>query len=114
MMNFYFLPTTGIEGRAGMACISDPDYIVDLVSLRNELLNKVPNYARPQFIRLSSHDTMEQTSTFKYKKVKLREEGFNPLSVVDDRLYYNNQRNGRYEVLDILAYQRIIDHHIRF
>ena len=103
-----------MEGRAGMACISDPDYQVDLVSLRNELLNKVPNYARPQFIRLSSDDTMEQTSTFKYKKVKLREEGFNPRSVIDDRLYYNNQRNGRYEVLDILAYQRIIDHHIRF
>ena len=97
-----------------MACIADPDYRVDLVHLRNELLNKVPNYARPQFIRLSSGETIEQTSTFKYKKVKLREEGFDPRKVIDDRLYFNNQKSGRYEVLDILAYQRIIDHHIRF
>ncbi|XP_057302063.1 long-chain fatty acid transport protein 1-like isoform X2 [Hydractinia symbiolongicarpus] len=109
----YGVEIPGIEGRAGMACIGDPDYRVDLNYLRCELLNRVPNYARPQFVRLSS-DHIEQTETFKYKKVKLREEGFDPRKVIDDRLYYNNQRTGKYEVLDILAYQRIIDHNIRF
>ena len=88
-----------------MACIADPDYRVDLNSLRSELLNKVPNYARPQFIRLSSSENIAQTETFKYKKVQLRDEGFDPRKVMDDRLYFNNQRHGRYEVLDILAYQ---------
>ena len=104
----------GIEGRAGMACIADPEYSVDLVQLRAELLNKVPNYARPQFLRLSSDENIAQTGTFKFQKVLLREEGFDPRKVIDHRLYYNNQRIGRYEPLDILAYQRIIEHRIRF
>lgn len=103
-----------MEGRCGMACISDPDYKVDLIHLRNELLNKIPNYARPQFIRLSSVVNVPQTSTFKFKKVRLRDEGFDPRKIADDRLYFNNQKVGRYDVLDILAFQRIIKHQIRF
>ena len=104
----------GIEGRAGMACIADPDYSVDLIYLRAELLNKLPNYARPQFVRLSSENRVVQTETFKFKKVRLKEEGFNPMKVIDDRLYFNNQRSGKYEILDILVYQSIINHKIRF
>ena len=97
-----------------MVCIADPDYKVDLNYLRAELLNRVANYARPQFVRLSSTENIDQTETFKFKKVKLKNEGFDPRKVIDDRLYFNNQKNGRYESLDILAHQRIIEHYIRF
>ena len=104
----------GIEGRAGMACIADAEYEVDLIHLRSELLNKIPHYARPQFLRLASVENLTQTETFKFKKVKLRDEGFDPRNVLDDRLYYNNQQTGRFEVLDILADQQIVNHVIRF
>ena len=97
-----------------MVCIADPDYKVDLTFLRSELLNKVANYARPQFIRLSSMENIAQTETFKFKKVKLRADGFDPRKVIDGQLYFNKRRNGCYEVLYILAYQRINDHNIRF
>ena len=59
----------GIEGRAGMACIADAEYEVDLIHLRSELLNKIPHYARPQFLRLASVENLTQTETFKFKKV---------------------------------------------
>jgi len=110
----YGVEIPGMEGRAGMACIADPEYEVDLVFLRSELLNKIPNYSRPQFLRLSSCENITQTETFKFKKVQLRDDGFDPRKVVDDRLYYNNQKTGRYEVLDILVFQKIINHLIRF
>ncbi|XP_047131107.1 long-chain fatty acid transport protein 1 isoform X1 [Hydra vulgaris] len=110
----YGVSIPGIEGKAAMTCIADPDFTVDLSLLRAELLNKLPNYARPQFIRLSSEKNISQTNTFKLKKNQLKAEGFDPKKVLNDRLYYNNQRTGHYEVLDITAYYRILQHEIRF
>ena len=41
----------GTEGRAGMAAIPDPERRVDLTKLYAGMVDKLPNYARPIFLR---------------------------------------------------------------
>ena len=41
----------GTEGRAGMAAIPDPDRRVDLAKLYAGMVDKLPTYARPIFLR---------------------------------------------------------------
>ena len=47
----YGVEIPGTEGRAGMAAISDPDKRVDLASLYAGMVDKLPSYARPIFLR---------------------------------------------------------------
>ena len=41
----------GTEGRAGMAAIPDPERRVDLTKLYAGMVDKLPSYARPIFLR---------------------------------------------------------------
>lgn len=41
----------GTEGRAGMAAIPDPERGVDLTKLYAGMVDKLPSYARPIFLR---------------------------------------------------------------
>ncbi|NWS21080.1 S27A2 synthetase, partial [Pachyramphus minor] len=52
----------------------------------------LPNYARPRFIKIKSN--IELTPTFKYCKVQLMEEGFNP--AVKDCLYFLDDKEKLY------------------
>ena len=47
----YGVEIPGTEGRAGMAAIPDPDRRVDLASLYAGMVDKLPSYARPIFLR---------------------------------------------------------------
>ena len=68
------------DGRAGMAAIvTDPSF--DLVALRTQLRDRLPDYARPLFLRLCSE--LELTETFKNKKQQLVAEGYDPARVAD-------------------------------
>lgn len=94
-----------------MAAIHDPDRTLDLSALSKNLQKALPAYARPQFIRLL--EKVDMTGTFKLKKIDLQKEGFNP-SLVQDKLYYLNNKTGAYELLTVDIYDKIINSEIRF
>jgi len=76
------VPRTG--GRAGMAAVKlreGADF--DGHSLANTVYDQLPVYALPLFVRLV--DSIEQTTTFKSRKVELRDQAYGP--DVDDPLY---------------------------
>jgi fatty-acyl-CoA synthase len=76
------VPGTG--GRAGMAAVKLRDGAkFDGKSLAATLSRQLPGYAVPLFIRLVK--SLETTSTFKSRKVELREQGYGPQ--VSDPLY---------------------------
>jgi solute carrier family 27 fatty acid transporter 1/4 len=94
-----------------MAAIYDPERNLDLVALSKNLQKALPAYARPQFIRLL--EKVDLTGTFKLKKLDLQKEGFNP-GLVQDKLYYLNNKSGAYELLTVDLYDKIMNSEIRF
>ena len=58
----YFLFSSGIEGKAGMAAIVDHDDSVDMNELYTEFDTALPHYARPVFIRLLKSSQADITS----------------------------------------------------
>lgn len=92
-----------------MAAILDEDNSVDLEALAVGLTKVLPNYARPQFVRLL--DKVDLTGTFKLKKLDLQKEGFHPGRVAD-RIYYLTGK-GRYERLQTEQYDQICSGEIR-
>ncbi|CAJ1580691.1 long-chain-acyl-CoA synthetase FadD6 [[Mycobacterium] wendilense] len=76
------VPNTG--GRAGMAAVKLRDGAeFDGVELAETLYDKLPAYAVPLFVRVV--DELEQTTTFKSRKVDLREQAYG--DEVTDPLY---------------------------
>ena len=76
------VPGTG--GRAGMAAVKLRDGAqFDGRALAAGLTRQLPGYAVPLFIRLV--ESLETTSTFKSRKVELRDQGYGPQ--VSDPLY---------------------------
>jgi fatty-acyl-CoA synthase len=76
------IPRTG--GRAGMAAIKLRDGAqFDGKSLADNVYERLPSYALPLFVRVV--ESMEHTTTFKSRKVDLREQAYN--SDVTDPLY---------------------------
>jgi fatty-acyl-CoA synthase len=76
------IPRTG--GRAGMAAIKLRDGAnFDGKSLAGAVYGRLPVYALPLFVRVV--DALEQTTTFKSRKVELREQAYG--SDVNDLLY---------------------------
>ena len=99
----YGVTVPGTEGRAGMAAlVVGPDF--DPAALRQELAGKLPDYARPIFLRLVP--TLEVTGTFKLRKQELAEQGYDP-GRTDDPLYFDAPGKGRYERLDGPLHGRI-------
>jgi len=76
------VPRTG--GRAGMAAVKLRDGAeFDGQSLARAVYGQLPGYALPLFVRVVK--SIAQTTTFKSRKVELREEGYGP--DVKDPLY---------------------------
>jgi fatty-acyl-CoA synthase len=76
------IPRTG--GRAGMAAIKLRDGSdFDGKAIGETVYQELPAYAMPLFVRLV--DSMEHTTTFKSRKVDLREQGYG--ADVEDPLY---------------------------
>lgn len=72
------------DGKAGMAAITLREgKELDPKALGKTLYERLPAYAIPLFVRVVAE--LEQTSTFKNRKVELREEGYT--DVDDDKLY---------------------------
>jgi len=83
----------GAGGRAGMAAIQlkeGTDF--DGKALAKAVYEHLPGYAVPLFVRVL--ESLEYTSTFKSKKVDLREQGYGP--DVDDPIYVLSGRDEGY------------------
>ncbi|XP_061679915.1 hsFATP2a_ACSVL_like domain-containing protein [Syngnathoides biaculeatus] len=84
--NVYGVKVEGNEGRAGMAAITlKPGEDFDCADVYRQAVSYLPAYARPRFIRIQPF--LEMTGTFKMKKTKLVEQGFDP-ALISDPLYY--------------------------
>lgn len=103
-MIFKCLQVPGMEGRAGMAAIVDPDCLLDFKALAEGLDRALPSYARPIFLRIVKE--LEMTGTFKLKKINLQKEGFDP-NKIQDKVYF---RSGNKEYVEVTPelYQEII------
>jgi len=101
--NVYGVTVPATEGRAGMATLVTEDEL-DLAELRQHLINRLPPYARPLFLRIRKN--MDLTGTFKYSKTDLVRQGFDPASS-DDAVYFNHLELGAFTPLDQQLYERI-------
>ena len=99
----YGVTVPGADGRAGMAAIvAGEDF--DLTRLRRRLVEALPDYARPRFLRLSA--ALAVTDTFKQKLGQLVAQGFDP-EQIDDALYFDSPETGAFEPLDKALHARI-------
>lgn len=107
----YGVEIVNMEGRAGMAAISDPELTLSIKELSVNLIKSLPSYARPQFLRIL--EKIDMTGTCKLKKLDLQKEGFNPNNI-SDKLYFLNGKTSQYEPLTIEVYNKILNQEIRF
>ena len=105
----YGVRVPGTDGRAGMAAIV-ADGELDLQSLRAHLLESLPPHACPVFLRLRSE--IEVTGTFKYNKVNLARQGYDP-EATDDPIFFFHPECQEYIGMDHMLYKRIQSGQVR-
>ncbi|CAH8519656.1 unnamed protein product [Dicrocoelium dendriticum] len=100
----YGVPVPGNEGKAGMAAIQvefgklSPQNEQEIIRQIYRVVSEhLPSYARPLFLRLC--ESIEMTSTFKWKKNELAEAGFDPNNT-KDHLYWLDAQAETYRTLD--------------
>jgi fatty-acyl-CoA synthase len=101
--NVYGVPIPGTEGRIGMAALVT-DSALDLAALRSHLVNCLPAYAQPAFLRICSD--IEVTGTFKYSKTDLVRQGYDP-ALTSDVIYFDNPESQTFDRLDSSLFERI-------
>ena len=125
----YGVEIPGTEGRAGMAAIPDPEKQVDLPGLYAGMVDKLPSYARPIFLRFVEEIdvTSEKvlgtskvefyyqpfSGTFKLKKRDLQQEGFNP-DMMAQEVYIVNNEMKTYVLITQEIYNNIVNGNMRF
>jgi len=105
----YGVEVRGADGRAGMTAIV-VDEQFDLKRFKKHLLQRLPAYACPVFVRICT--SLETTETFKQKKQDLIRSGFDPARVTDP-LFFLDSRSGDFLVLDAGCHAQILDGSIR-
>jgi len=99
----YGVTIPGTEGRAGMAAvITSRDF--DVVAFRQYLAVRLPEYARPLFLRI--REEIEITPTFKQKKQDLAREGYDP-AFTADAIYFNDRVSQSFVKVDTMLYERL-------
>jgi fatty-acyl-CoA synthase len=93
----------GYDGRAGMVAVVT-DGALDLAGFRSHLNDRLPEFARPVFVRLLTE--IETTTTFKPKKQDLARSGFDP-SLTTDALFVNDRDAGAFVPLDASMFECI-------
>lgn len=101
--NVYGVAVPGMEGRAGMAALVTNGPL-DLARLHRHLVENLPAYARPRFLRL--RPALATTATFKPTKHDLVREGFDP-AVIAEPLYVDDATSGTFMPLDHRSYEEI-------
>lgn len=110
-VNVYGVTVPGHEGRAGMAAIVLKEgHDMDGESLYSHLVENLPTYAWPWFLRVQT--SLDVTETFKQQKKKLVEDGFCP-QVIQDPLYFLDRSQKTYIPLSQSVYDDIVSGKIR-
>jgi len=107
--NVYGVTIPGADGRAGMAMLVADDGL-DLAGLRIHLVERLPHYARPLFLRIGNE--LEVTATLKHMKTVLVRQGFDPAATADV-IYFNDSERQAFVRLDQTLYERIHSGQIR-
>ena len=100
----------GVEGKAGMISLYDPEEEIDLAQLAEGIKKQLPSFAWPLFVRFVKH--LDITGTFKLRKFNLQKEGFDP-SIISDKLFFLHPKTGKYEILNVELFNSIINGNIR-
>ena len=90
---------------------SSPTTDLDLAALRAHLAQRLPDYARPVFLRIRSE--IDVTATFKQKKVDLVKEGFDPSAISRPDLFQRSRGSKAFVRLQPDHYRQISDGRIR-
>ena len=113
--NVYGVEIPGTDGRAGMAAIVLKDGVttqdMELETLSAHIIDNLPSYARPLFIRVLTE--LPTTSTHKLQKNDLRDQAFH-LDKVTDQLLVLKPHEPVYSRLDSDYYDRIMRREIAF
>ena len=80
------------------------DGALDLAAFRTHLIDRLPDYARPVFLRV--RDDLDVTATFKHTKSALVREGYDPVAT-GDAIYFNDRERRAFVRLDKSLYDRI-------
>lgn len=107
----YGVQVPGVEGRAGMAAIVQPEGGIDLNWFLSAIKNQLPSYAMPIFLRMVKE--LDITGTFKLKKLALQREGYDP-NIIDDKMFFYNKSKGAYQPLDIQLYNEVMSMRCHF
>ncbi len=107
--NVYGVNVPGRDGRAGMAAVVADD-TVNLTALRDHLAARLPDYARPVFLRM--RQDMDMTATFKQKKLDLMKQGFDP-EIIPEPIYFNDPVAKAFVRIDGPLYKRICAGEVR-
>jgi len=107
-VNVYGVKVGNMEGRAGMACMIPAERSTfDVDNFYRFVMEQLPAYAAPLFLRLRTEGEIVVTGTFKHVKTGLVTDGFNPDLVGQDKLYFRDDNKGAYIPLDKNLYDRL-------
>lgn len=102
----YGVKVSGHEGRISMAAVTLRDGAqFDCTEAFIHVANYLPSYARPYVIRIQN--ALELTGTFKQIKVKLVEDGFDPVNTRDP-LFVIDELNRTYTPLTVEIHESIL------
>jgi fatty-acyl-CoA synthase len=99
----YGVKIPGTEGRAGMVAAVVRD-VFDLNAFRQHLVERLPDYARPLFLRILAK--IQATETFKPKKQDLVLESYDPTATAD-AIYVNHPLQRGFVKVDAELYESI-------
>jgi len=99
----YGVAVPGADGRAGMTALVVNDNF-NLETFRHYLAGRLPEYARPLFVRIVA--AIELTGTFKLRKQEPALEGYDPARIQDAMYFYDREQQS-YITLDAALYARL-------
>jgi len=102
-VNVYGVSVAHFDGRAGMAAIT-PGEGFAIEGLQAFLQRELPAYARPVFVRIQP--AIETTGTFKYRKIDLVNDGFDPAKS-EHPLYFEDPDTHSYQIITPALYAKI-------
>ena len=105
----YGVSVPGADGRAGMAAIVVTTEF-DLTAFRLHVAARLPEYARPVFLRIVP--AIEITGTFKLRKQELTLEGFD-LARVNDPLFFDDRQRQAYVSVDATLHEQLRTQSVR-
>ena len=104
-VNVYGVPVGKLDGKAGMASIvAEPEFEID--NLYEFVDRELPPYAQPLFVRLQPQ--IETTGTFKYRKLDLVQDGFDP-GRVKDPIYFRSPAKKAYVKVTKALHSKILE-----